>query len=139
MTDERGEDVLVGGDPIAIDGRVRSDGGREELNRLLSILSDHQRRSVLYYVRRTEICDIDELARHVASESGTVPERRIDDERFERTKARLLHSDLPQLRDAGIIEYDRRNGSIRYREPSQTLTILLRICAEFESPPPGTE
>lgn len=139
MTDDRGEDILVGGDPIATDGRVRSDGGREELNQLLRILSDHRRRSVLYYVRRNEITDIDELTRHVAGESGDVPKTRIDDEQFERTKARLIHSDLPQLREAGIVEYDRRNESIRYRDPSRVLTSLLRICAEFEPTSPGSE
>ncbi|WP_425499786.1 DUF7344 domain-containing protein [Natrinema caseinilyticum] len=104
------------------------------MDRLLTSIAGHRRRYVLYYVVQNEITTIDRLAEHVASASNDVPKRRLTEEQFEETRAGLTHSALPQLREAGIVDYDARSGTVRYRQQSQILSRLLRVCADFETP-----
>lgn len=112
---------------------------RELLNSLLEILASHRRRDVLYYLRNREVAGIDELTRYLVEESSETPNETDVDERLERMKATVVHTDLPKLRDTGVIEYDSRTGTIRYRQPPKELQILLRVCSGLEEPSTGSE
>lgn len=114
----------------------RGDGGEgpEVLSRLLDVLSSRRRRRALYYLREHEVVDIDELVRHLATERPDSLATTTADERIAETETTVIHSDLPKLRDAGTVEYDSRTGTIRYRQSSRILRILLRVCSEFDEP-----
>lgn len=118
---------------------TRADGGQENLDAFLEVISTRRRRYVLYHLRRNELADIDELARHVTAAIRDVPEDAIADDGIEKTKAGLIHSDLPRLREMGVIEYDHRHGTVRYQQPSRIGTILIRVCAELEPVPTASD
>lgn len=121
------------------DSHVRVDGGRPLLNDLLDVLSSHRRRYLLYYLQGTETADVDEITNHVVEELEDSSGSPAPAERFERTKANVVHTDLPKLRELGIVEYDPRTGAVRYRQPTQCLTALLRVCSELESQSSSSE
>ncbi|ELY41120.1 DUF7344 domain-containing protein [Natronorubrum tibetense] len=133
-------DIAYGSDTA--DCRIRTDGGasdgrdREGVDQLLNLLATHRRRHALYYLRELEVTTVDELARLVTDE----PDPTTDiDERIEETRLALMHVDLPRLTARDIVEYDRRSGTVRYRQPSTRLTTLLDSCAEIEETPFSTD
>lgn len=139
MSGTGGEDEHGGGKPIATDDTVRSDGGYEPVDRLLTALSRRRRRQLLRYVRANEAVSVDELTEHIVDVRDDASTGGRGVESFDRTKARLVHTDLPQLRDAGIVEYDHRRGTVRYREPLRFVSEVLCLCAEFKTSPVGSE
>lgn len=133
MSDGGGDGACGEGESVTSDLDARPAGEGKPLDRLLTSLSSHRRRAALYYLRENGVTDVDELAKYVASTSNDAPEANLSGEQFERAKATLIHSDLPRLREAGIIEYERRSETVRYRQSSQFVTRILRSCAEFET------
>lgn len=49
------------------------------------------------------------------SGGGADPDGTVDTSRRKRVTARLHHSTLPKLADAGVVDYDPRTGTVRYR------------------------
>ena len=144
MSDDVGvvPDVAHGSDTA--DYRIRTDGGasddrdRDGVDQLLDLLATHRRRHALYYLRELEVTTVDELARLVTKEPGPTESADIDD-RIEETRLALTHVDLPKLTARDIVEYDRRSGTVRYRQPSARLTTLLDSCIEIEETPFSTD
>ncbi|SDJ38100.1 DUF7344 domain-containing protein [Natronorubrum texcoconense] len=136
-------DIAHGSD--SAECRIRTDGGssdgrdREEVDRLLGLLATHRRRHALYYLRELEVATVDEVARLVAEKPSSTAESTDIDARIEETKLALKHVDLPKLTARDIVEYDRRSGMVRYRQPSARLTTLLDSCAELEETPFTTD
>lgn len=95
------------------------------LNRLLRVLADQRRRTVLYALadRNGDVISLDELADLISGYD-------LEFEDEERTRLILHHRDLPKLEEANLLEYDSRNETIRYRgdgaaeELSETLENL---------------
>lgn len=70
------------------------------LDRLYRLLADGERRALLaFLLERDEPVPLSELRAHVADDS---------DER--RAGIRLVHSHLPKLAEADLVEYDRESG-----------------------------
>lgn len=93
-------------------GRHLADGGGERgdlvtrRNEIAHILSDEVRRCAIEFLRQTgPACETGDVAAKVAH---------AIDESEERVVMVLHHTHLPQLESRGIIEYDKRNGDIRY-------------------------
>lgn len=80
------------------------------LDEILDVLSSWRRRVVIYHLERTdgEHASIEEVASSLHEHEPRVPGR-------EQVHAYLYHSTLPCLREAGVVEYDSRSGTIRYR------------------------
>ena len=129
------EDVFGGASMT--DGSLRDVRETDELDSDLAILSSSRRRHSLYYLRENEIASVDELADHLADEDGDAAVSA--DDRFETPELALVHSDLPALRDAGVIEYDPRNGTVRYRRPPESVRALLELCSRLEREPKRSE
>ena len=90
------------------------------LGTTLDLLANSRRREALYYLRDATDgpVSLERLAERLA-----VRERERGDDRPEpdesavsRATAVLVHDHLPKLSDAGVVEYDRRSGTVRYRE-----------------------
>lgn len=91
----------------------------------LDLLSREERRDVVDVCRRQETLHlrIDELADHVAERSR----RRGGPARADRIEAALHHVHLPRLAERGVLEYDRRNGDVRYAGDERLEACLDRI------------
>lgn len=82
------------------------------VDQLLSALSSRPNRYVLSYLRESpdDVASVGELADHVVDrQDGADPGRR------ERVAVRLHHSGLPKLAAAGVVDYDPRTNTVRYR------------------------
>jgi DNA-binding transcriptional ArsR family regulator len=106
----------TGGEGTAQDGEssVSSDRQRLEidLDALFEALGDAQRRQILGYLDATDddVAAYSDLIEHVADDSGG--ESAADHDRI---AVSLHHNHLPKLADAGIVEYDARSETVRYR------------------------
>lgn len=49
---------------------------------------------------------------------------------------KLVHSHLPKLAEYGVIEYDPRSGTVRYRPDEQVETVLDALPGEVISADP---
>lgn len=80
-------------------------------------LASERRRAVLYFFHGSsaDVASVDDLVDHVAARS--------DDPR-ERVAIGLHHVTLPKLGETGVVEYDPRSGTVRYRGDSMVETLL---------------
>ena len=102
------------------------------LDTVFEILSNARRRYLLYYLftMEGEVAEFDAAVNAVykygAAETGT-----DDHPTREDVKIELHHTHLPRLTDAGVIDYDRRQGTIRLTD-SPTLEEWLEHARDKE-------
>ena len=128
MTDEDGECATA-------EPPMRSDGGESLLSRVFGALAHQRRRYVLYYLRENEQVGTDELADQVAAWERSVPVDEVSADAAERVHVELVHTHLPKLEDYGLVDYDQRNGDVRYTYPPSVLDDVLKLAADIEDPP----
>jgi DNA-binding transcriptional ArsR family regulator len=89
---------------------------RPFLDSILEALANWQRREICLYFQETgiETAQVDELG---ALLEARVPEVWADQETLsqEELTASLEDRHLPMLEDAGVVDYDHRSGTVRYR------------------------
>ncbi|MFB6303161.1 MAG: ArsR/SmtB family transcription factor [Haloferacaceae archaeon] len=100
------------GDGSTPDRLGSGDGGSdpERLDDLFAVLADERRRAVLHYflLAEDDAASVGELADHAVERSDAIDSP-------DRLSVEFHHSTLPQLQDAGLVEYDRRSAAVRYR------------------------
>lgn len=82
----------------------------ESLSRLLKAVADQRRRTVLYTLEESDadVTSLDDFADEIA----------LQDSQFndpEKVRLVLHHKDLPKLAELGLLDYDSRSGTVRYR------------------------
>lgn len=90
----------------------RSDRGTASPERAVDAVADERRRVLVSYLdgKRDEAASLVELVDHVAGRDANAE--------VERVALALRYVHLPRLEAAGLVEYDRRSGAVRYRAPS---------------------
>lgn len=94
----------------------------EAKDELLTVLADHRRRAVLAYFRNS--------SDDVASVQDLANELKKHDHRGDQPTLTLLHSVLPRLANADVIDYDGRSDAVRYRGDDELERLAAHI-AEF--------
>ena len=99
----------------------------QTLDRVFSTLSDSQRRLVCRYLARADehVVSVGELSAFVADARTDRSPATHDDQRS-RIETRLYHVHLPALDDAGIVDYDAKNGSVTVDSAFPIAVDLLR-------------
>lgn len=106
---------------------------------VLNLVADPRRRAILRQLRENgSVVEIEDLAdvitqRTVQSNPSTEtnpPIPQTDDQQI--TRAELHHTHLPQLADAGVIEYDSRTGTVRYRSHDRVEALLGFVSSRLE-------
>ncbi|WP_224332832.1 DUF7344 domain-containing protein [Haloprofundus halobius] len=94
-------------------------GEKPSTDALYAILASETRRQLLHYFQVSEQNDssLDELADFLVSQDGGV-------DTPEKAKIILHHQDLPKLARYGVVDYDRRSNSVRYRGQSRLEELL---------------
>lgn len=95
------------------------EGSNSSLDQLFEVLAHRRRRYVLYYLADAEdrVVTLDELADVLCAwerEWNGRTDRRRTDHR-ESVRIDLHHARLPQLANAGFVEYDARSRTVRSR------------------------
>lgn len=90
------------------------DAGRS-LSTVFEILSDHRRRITIAYLSESDadVHSFDDVVDHVVRIERLFGERRRDHR--DRVTVDVHHHHLPKLIDHGVVEYDPRTETIRYR------------------------
>ena len=101
----------------------------EAVDEYLNVLAHEQCRTVVaYFARRsTEAATIDDL-------TAFVRDRTRQDEDARHVETRLHHATLPRLAESGVIEYDARRNTARYREQPTLESWVNRIVERGEIP-----
>lgn len=91
------------------------DSGRLQIDLLFDVLSDCHRRQLVAYMHSSnkDIFHLDDLSQIIATQETEPSE--VSEKKREQVKIAFHHRHLPNLDDAGLIEYDSRNGDVRYR------------------------
>ncbi|WP_247001802.1 DUF7344 domain-containing protein [Halosolutus gelatinilyticus] len=118
--------------PHDLSMRLATEGERSRVDELFDALSHRRRRLVLYYLKANEQTTLDELADWVATIEARPNGSEATAEQREAAAIDLFHIHLPKLADLKVIEYDRRSGDARYRDPPETVDQLLRAAAVME-------
>lgn len=95
----------------------------EEKDELLTLLADHHHRVILSYVRSAsaDVVPVQDLTAEIHSH---------DPAQSDRLDLRLRHSALPKLDDAGAVDFDPDDGTVRYRGHPE-LEMVLDTIAEL--------
>ena len=109
------------------DGKENGDGFESEsLSRLLQAVADQRRRTILYTLKASDadVSSLDELADKIAPQ---------DSQFGDPQKVRLVlhHKDLPKLADLGLLDYDSRNETVRYRS-DHAIEEFLEVLRDLE-------
>lgn len=83
------------------------------IDRVFAALATETSRSVLAYFEASDsqTASIDDLTEYIAARQSASDARTPA-----QLRVRLHHTDLPKLDDAGLIDYDPRTTTVRYRE-----------------------
>ena len=109
------EHPSTGGEGATPGGESSGSGDRTtlgtDLDALFEALADAQRRRILAYLESTDddVAAYSDLIEHVADVQAG---ESTDDQRV---AVNLHHHHLPKLADAGLLEYDARSETVRYR------------------------
>jgi len=102
--------------------------GPSSLDDLFRALAASRRRAVCRYFESTgdDVADVADLVDFVVGEERGA---RTDDPSEHRAEVAvgLHHVHLPRLDAAGLVEYDHRGGSVRYRGDSSAKAILEEL------------
>jgi hypothetical protein len=108
-----------------------SSGNLSRVDRHLPVLSDQQRRHVLYALQEADgdVMTLDELVGAIAHRE-TAADLEPTADHLEELKVRLYHVHLPMLEDHGIIGFDPRSKMVRHWADSPAEELLERVDEE---------
>jgi hypothetical protein len=101
----------------------------EDVSEAFNLLRNARRRGVLYTLERNERTSVEALASRIAEWQSEESERAPDAGSVETS---LVHSHLPKLDAAGVIEYDRDEQVVELAEAAGDLGPLLECTRERE-------
>lgn len=84
---------------------------------LVALLADRRRRLACAHVitAAEDVFALEDLAEGLAMWETESTDGPVSDERLQRIAVALHHCHLPKLAEAGIVEYDARSRTVRYR------------------------
>jgi predicted transcriptional regulator len=100
-----------------------------DVSAAFDLLRDARRRGVLYTVMQNGRTSVSELARRIAAWQSAEGDESPDAVTVETS---LVHVHLPKLDDAGVIEYDHEERTVRPAEAASELDPLLAQTRERE-------
>lgn len=93
---------------------------------IFEILSNHRRRMVLYYLRRTGgTADVTELAGEIASMENDVPVDELTSQQRKRVYVSLYQTHLPKMTQMNAIEYDKDAGTVKLTDQTNNIDRYL--------------
>ncbi|PSQ48749.1 hypothetical protein BRD15_04745 [Halobacteriales archaeon SW_6_65_15] len=101
----------------------------EDVSSAFELLQDARRRGVLYTVKRNGETSVEEVAHRIAAWESADDQRATEPKAVETS---LVHSHLPKLDAAGVIDYDSKRGSVELAADATGLEPFLQCTRERE-------
>lgn len=98
-----------------------------------TLLANRQRRKLLYHLREMNPAEttLESLVQHLAESDHVTIDGADDEEIRERLHLSLIHSHIPKLEQAAVIDWNERDKTIRYRG-DPVLDELLDVSQRLE-------
>lgn len=109
-------------------------GGGPSLDDVFDVFANYRRRYVLHYLREEERASLGAIARQIAAWECAYRSEGVSGELADRIEIELFHTHLPRLREADLVEYDRRASLVVYRDPPDIVRSLLDLCTHRDLP-----
>jgi len=110
-----------------------ADEPADDVSAAFDLLSDARRRGVLYAAERGEQTTVEELAERISTWLSDGEGARRDSS----VRLSLIHTHLPKLADAGVVEYDRERGTVELAGGATDLEPYL-ACVRGSEPTPAS-
>lgn len=112
------------------EGRIPDRDSPVTVSELFELLAQPGNRYTLAYLVRAEgAVSYDDLVEYVVDKGGT-PEGMSTDEFRDQVATRLVHSNLPKLDEAGLIDYDASDRTIRATDATAVAVPYLELAME---------
>ena len=124
--DERGKNEPIWPDWTELDTKL-------SVSQVFDVLADERRRRLLFYLHNKDgdVASLGELVDYlVVHEAESVADLEDDD-----VTISLYHTHLPKLTTLGLIEYDRRSETVRYRSDDAVVAYLENAANENRERP----
>ena len=93
---------------------------------VFDILSNPRRRYVLYYLRQEDgPVELTTLAEHVAAWENETDIDALGDQQRKRVYVSLYQTHVPKLHDAGVVRYDKDEGTVELAEEARSIDEYL--------------
>lgn len=98
----------------------------------LRLLAEQRRRKVLRFLANNgeKPVPLDNLAAKITDGESTGNEEEMDS--YDSVVTSLYHSHLPKLQEAGLVEFDRQDSTVRYRRHEDVEGLLDHVDTSFE-------
>lgn len=102
------------------------------LDTIFATLKSQRRRYIVYYLHQQGELAVDELAELIAASENGGDRATVTNDEQETMEVGLIHTHLPKLDGAGIIEYDDTTQRVRLEEDRPHLRPYLDEAAQVE-------
>ncbi|QSX00536.1 DUF7344 domain-containing protein [Haloterrigena alkaliphila] len=109
-------------------------GGGPTLDGVFAVFANYRRRYVLHYLREEERASLGGIARQIAAWERAYRSEEVSGDLADRIEIELVHTHLPRLREADLVQYDRRASLVVYRDPPDIVRALLDLCTDRDLP-----
>lgn len=93
---------------------------------VFDILSNPRRRYVLYHLRQADgPVQLTKLAEHVAAWENEIDVESLEDQQRKRVYVSLYQTHVPKLHDAGLVVYDKEEGTVELAPESNAIDEYL--------------
>ena len=101
---------------------------------ILSTLSNTQRRRIISYLQNEGPASKSEISHQLVAWEHDSPPSEVSDNAVKKVKVDLHHKHLPELKDAGLVEYDRRSEMVLVRDLPELAELCLDHCESVDLP-----
>lgn len=99
------------------------------------LLSNHRRRFTLHYLQQAENgTELGELAEQVAAWENETPREEISYDQRKRVYTSLQQVHLPRMDDAGVVEFDDREGTVTMGPTADEIEIYMEVVSGRKIP-----
>lgn len=110
---------------------IEADDG-SHLDDVFAALTDRRRRYTLYYLQEGKRASLDEIAERIAAWEHDRSVDEVSDDTRAEIEIALYHNHLPQLREAGMIDYNGDSEMVVFQEPTEIVELCLEQCIQWE-------
>lgn len=128
---ERRDDTLLS---MPSNGVLEQDGTDDSLDTVFATLTSQRCRYAVYYLHQRGGVEVDELAELIAASENSGDRAAVTADEQEQVHVGLVHTHLPKLAAANVVEYDAAEQRVRLDEGIPRFWPHLAGAADVELP-----